>query len=1126
MYLRQYAKTGRLKCHGTCSGRPIPKGALRYGHKFKHVEYGEITSWMHWECAGKTLAKLASVRLNNVPGFRFLRPEDQDRIRQDVKARRIHSVISSQPASSQPSSSQPPNSQQPSSQAGGSQKRKAELASIQPLTRFSQIQPKDDELLDEYVDNSQDEAKDELYVTLAAKVVGLQYYEGMVGPGEEVTLVRELHNQYDNNAIQVLNISNTQVGHIPRAVSAKLASLIDRNLITVEGVIHEGNSNKTLKIYGASHKRSELEPLLIWATPKQKGFTDAMRPAGYQPDLCSSNVSSSHVMPPPTPSTSYAGPSRSQHVSASQRKAHEDRIETLRKAAELHSMLNSLEKVDDEGRRSSLLDTLCTTDDILNLPVHAAPPSVSSGELTSQALQWCLERENPLLPQKETDNPVQFWQFKGYYLNIATKTPQQAPPVLGRGGLMADAMGLGKTLTMLSLIIATKKDVSPDFCNATLIVVPLSVLSNWKTQISDHCTSGTITYHVYYDSGRKVTPEHLTKFDVIITTYQIVTQDYTASNSVATKADADGNAKKRKKSTSGLFDVKWKRIILDEGHTVRNPKTKMSIAVRGLIAERRWVVTGTPIINSPKDLGSLLQFLQICRPLDNEDYYKRLLLRPLAQGAPEGAELLRALMSHICVRRTKEMQNNKGEHLVPLPPVEMTLIPVQLDAETRELYDEVESLSQQRFASYIERQGVSSSNMPTNVLSLLTRLRQLTLHPALVPPDYIDQLRTVSEDSNKPAPAIPITSQDRTKLSALLARAIEDREECPICFDTTSDPRITPCAHVFCFACISEVISRDPKCPMDRRVINSSDLIEPPAPTDLTQAPTPSEPEDDTSGVRTGSSAKIDQLVHLLQLTPKTEKSLVFSQFTGFLSKIAEALEKKGIPYVQFDGQMSARRRQEVLEKFCVPLKPTEPTVNSLPVKRSRRSSGRVIMDSDDFNAQDGEFIPDNQSDGVDSFLDDSDDDNMWTTKKGKGKAVGKSKPKKLKQSSQFEAFDDCINNPVVMLISLKAGALGLNLTVANNVYLMDPWWQEGIESQAIDRCNRIGQTKPVHVYQLVAENTVEAKVLEIQEKKKNLIKQAFSGIRTTETQRQKKEARLQDLVQLFGIRTEAQTAA
>ena len=87
-------------------------------------------------------------------------------------------------------------------------------------------------------------------------------------------------------------------------------------------------------------------------------------------------------------------------------------------------------------------------------------------------------------------------------------------------------------------------------------------------------------------------------------------------------------------------------------------------------------------------------------------------------------------------------------------------------------------------------------------------------------------------------------------------------------------------------------------------------------------------------------------------------------------------------------------------------------------------------------------------------------------------------------------------------------------------------WWQEGIESQAVDRVNRIGQKKPVHVYQLIADDTVESKVLDIQEKKKEVIKQvcdsyvelpimltvskAFSGIKSKETQRQQREARLQ----------------
>jgi SWI/SNF-related matrix-associated actin-dependent regulator of chromatin subfamily A3 len=74
---------------------------------------------------------------------------------------------------------------------------------------------------------------------------------------------------------------------------------------------------------------------------------------------------------------------------------------------------------------------------------------------------------------------------------------------------------------------------------------------------------------------------------------------------------------------------------------------------------------------------------------------------------------------------------------------------------------------------------------------------------------------------------------------------------------------------------------------MDRRVLGMGDLIEPPPPTELTQAPIRMEDDLDeaANSLRSGSSAKIDQLVHLLKLTPGNEKSLVFSQFTTFLIK-------------------------------------------------------------------------------------------------------------------------------------------------------------------------------------------------------------------------------------------------
>ena len=86
-----------------------------------------------------------------------------------------------------------------------------------------------------------DDAQDELYCMVKVPVVGLQYYTGLVGAGEEVRLVREPHNKYDRNAIQVKNIGGTQVGHVKREYAARLAPLLDQGLITVEGVMQEGN---------------------------------------------------------------------------------------------------------------------------------------------------------------------------------------------------------------------------------------------------------------------------------------------------------------------------------------------------------------------------------------------------------------------------------------------------------------------------------------------------------------------------------------------------------------------------------------------------------------------------------------------------------------------------------------------------------------------------------------------------------------------------------------------------------------------------------------------------------------------------------------------------------------------
>ncbi|HEY6033817.1 MAG TPA: DEAD/DEAH box helicase, partial [Kofleriaceae bacterium] len=90
---------------------------------------------------------------------------------------------------------------------------------------------------------------------------------------------------------------------------------------------------------------------------------------------------------------------------------------------------------------------------------------------------------------------------------------------------------------------------------------------------------------------------------------------------------------------------------------------------------------------------------------------------------------------------------------------------------------------------------------------------------------------------------------------------------------------------------------------------------------------------------------------------------------------------------------------------------------------------------------------------------------------------------------NQFQAED----GPPVMLLSLKAGGTGLNLTAADHVFLVDPWWNPAVEDQAADRAHRIGQDKPVMVYRMVARDTVEERILELQAKKRGLADAALS---------------------------------
>jgi SNF2 family DNA or RNA helicase len=90
---------------------------------------------------------------------------------------------------------------------------------------------------------------------------------------------------------------------------------------------------------------------------------------------------------------------------------------------------------------------------------------------------------------------------------------------------------------------------------------------------------------------------------------------------------------------------------------------------------------------------------------------------------------------------------------------------------------------------------------------------------------------------------------------------------------------------------------------------------------------------------------------------------------------------------------------------------------------------------------------------------------------------------KRAEHVQRFQTDPDC----PLFLISLKAGGQGLNLTAADYVFILDPWWNPAVEAQAVDRAHRIGQTRRVFAYRLICQGTVEEKIIELQKNKREL---------------------------------------
>ncbi len=112
--------------------------------------------------------------------------------------------------------------------------------------------------------------------------------------------------------------------------------------------------------------------------------------------------------------------------------------------------------------------------------------------------------------------------------------------------------------------------------------------------------------------------------------------------------------------------------------------------------------------------------------------------------------------------------------------------------------------------------------------------------------------------------------------------------------------------------------------------------------------------------------------------------------------------------------------------------------------------------------------------------------------KAGSHISISTARQRRLQRQQRVEAFQNGEGD--AFLISLKAGGTGLNLTAADYVIHMDPWWNPAVEDQATDRAHRIGQTRPVMVYRIIARGTIEEQILKMHDEKRDLVDGVLSG--------------------------------
>lgn len=712
-----------------------------------------------------------------------------------------------------------------------------------------------------------------------------------------------------------------------------------------------------------------------------------------------------------------------------------------------------------------------------------------------QALSFLLERERERhfeeLLEEGAPQHISLWTVyrrKGaqieQYRNIVTGTVRRKRPTICRGAILADDMGLGKTLTIISLIAYTHENacifqqsaldqgddddeplVIGDSRNrrtaeqarkeelrcksrATLLVCPLTVVYNWLSQIRQHWRSDQQPdVYVYHGPGRTSHPQALADHDIVITTYSTLGNEFsnqTVWTAAAGRTDDDVQANgPRLEAPNPCQRIEWYRVVLDEAHIVKEARTWQSKAVCNLSSACRICLTGTPIQNRISDLYALLVFLRL-DPFTDRAIWNRfcgdrdhIRLNSQSTGVridPSSLERLQAIMKFLTLRRMKSDTKPDGQPLLALPPKTTRIVTLHFDEAERAKYQRLHSEFREEFMGYVD-QGTVGLHYAT-ILHEILILRMMCDHADLVK-GSIEARRLDVEETEDLARAVKW-------FEALLVNAMAS---CALCghefeqgdADALRRPVVTKCQHIVCSVCFGQRAGQV-LCPVCAQALHvGTDTIQPHTDVVETMFDTPDDtctgpfvPEEPSTWPASWSTKLRALISDLIPFSRCNTASQLYDPKAPVLDHVIE------------NGTVSVG-----VSKHSAPIKSV---VFSQWTRMLSKVQHALIHAGIGFRQLDG------------------------------------SMSREARESAMAEFHDD--PRVEVFLVSLRAGGFGLNLIAGCRAYLLDPYWNPAVEQQGLDRIHRMGQQRAIIMTKYIMHQSIEEKLLVLQQRKLELANQ------------------------------------